>query len=78
MIAIAQSGATIGRWRDAAVCARARITWQVVFATLAIALALHAWSLFDAAHGGVPTPPAAIFATSMIVNVLIAFIGTAA
>lgn len=73
MIAIRQGEAAIARWRDAVVRALARITWHVVVATFAIALALDAWSLYDAAHGGEPTPPAAIFATAMIVNVLIAF-----
>lgn len=73
MIAMAQREAAIASVRDAVARALARITREVVVATFAIALALHAWSLFDAAYGGEATPPAAIFATSMIVNVLIAF-----
>jgi len=74
MIAMAQGRATIARWRGALARACARITRHVALATFAIALALHAWSLFDAAHSSEPAPPlAAIFASSMIVNVLIAF-----
>ncbi|HSU43308.1 MAG TPA: histidine kinase [Casimicrobiaceae bacterium] len=49
-----------------------RVTPQVVVATFAIAFALGAWSLYDAAYGA-GTAPAQVYLSSIIVNVLIAF-----
>jgi hypothetical protein len=61
------------RWRGAVARAASRVTWRVVVATSAIALALQAWSLYDAAAGPKESFVAGIYLSSMIVNVLIAF-----
>jgi hypothetical protein len=61
------------RWRRAIARAGARMTWQVVVATSAIALAMEAWSLYDAAFGANEHLGAAAYVSSLIVNVLIAF-----
>ena len=52
--------------------ALARVTPQVVVATFAIAFALEAWSLYEAVYGA-GGPPAQVYLSSVIINVLIAF-----
>src|SRR5437899_3268416 len=52
-----------------------RVTWRVVGATLAIAVALDAWSVMDLniAAPSRPTPPAEAYLSAAIINLLIAF-----
>jgi len=52
-----------------------RVTWRVVGATLAIAVALDAWSVMDLniAAPSRPTPPAEAYLSAAIINMLVAF-----
>jgi Histidine kinase len=59
-------------------CVRAaigRVTWRVVGATLAIAIALDAWSVMDLTISGPsrPMPPAESYLSAAIINLLVAF-----
>jgi hypothetical protein len=52
----------------------ARVTWRAVATTLAIAVALGAWSMWEfAVAPGPPLPPGRAYLSAMIVNVSIAF-----
>jgi histidine kinase len=60
--------------RDAVRRALRRVTWRVAAATLAIAVAVECWSFLEAALEASPRLPlAAAYASTMVVNVAIAF-----
>jgi hypothetical protein len=60
-------------WRKAFARAGSRVTWRVVVATFAIAVAMQAWSLYDSAFAASQMFVTRTYVSSMIVNVLIAF-----
>lgn len=60
--------------RDALRGAIKRVTWRVVGATLAIAVALQAWTVMDVIFASDPKPPVAIaYSSATIVNLLMVF-----
>lgn len=71
-LAVLSSSVPRAHPRGALERALGRVTPQVVVATFAIAFALEAWTLYEAAYGSGPAP-AQVYLSSIIVNVLIAF-----
>jgi histidine kinase len=64
--------AVMKRWRHAAARAVERITGRVAVGTLAVALALQAWSLYEAAFG-TGDAPASVHTSLLVANLLLAF-----
>lgn len=73
MTSLAQRGAAPVPLARAIRRAASRVTWRVVLATFAIALALQAWSLYDSAFASADSFNGGAYVSSMIVNVTIAY-----